>query len=86
MTQTIFQKLVANSHWTESAKSTLPVMSLENMWVYIVGPMIGAVLAGLLNHCTRYNIAQLEESALKHATSIVQDDAADQSLVVTDAY
>ena len=61
-------------------------MSLENMWVYIAGPLIGAVLAGLLNHFTRYNIARLEDSALKHATSIVNDDPADQSLVVTDAY
>lgn len=72
---------------TDTASSTLPVMSLENMWVYVAGPMLGAVVAGLLNHFTRFNISRLQDAALKHSTSIVADEAGDQSLVVvTDAY
>lgn len=60
--QTIYQAQHYNAHKASTDESFL---GYTTMWVYVAGPLTGALFSGILAHFSRDTLDQLEKSAPK---------------------
>jgi glycerol uptake facilitator-like aquaporin len=60
----VIQTYYQSQHWEAHRGSTdKSFLGMSTMWVYVAGPLTGAIVSGILVHFSQDTLAELEKSA-----------------------